>query len=175
MRTKQFNTCVWRTTLASILVVGGSTLSLSGLAATNTGNFGVTATVAASCSVSGTDLEFGTSIDVLGADIDQTSTITATCTNGSPYTIGLNAGLATGATVTDRKMTHANNTNTLNYTIFTDAGRTTNWDDVGGTNFASGTGSGAAQNITVYGRIPTGQTSAIAGSYSDTITATIDF
>lgn len=175
MRTKKMNACVLRTTLASVLVVAGGALSLNSMAATDTGTFGVTATVAASCTVSGTDLDFGTTVNVLGGDVDQTSTLTATCTNGSAYTIGLDAGSGASATVTDRKMTHTDTTSTLNYTLFTDAGRSTNWDDVGGTNVGTGTGNGAAQNLTVYGRIPTGQTGAIAGAYSDTITATIDF
>ena len=170
---RNFNTVKFA--VVSALALGASTFGVSSYAAQATGNFAVTATVAATCTVSGTALAFGGSINVLAGNVDSTSTLTATCTNGSAYTIGLNAGTASGATVTTRKMTHTNTTDTLNYTLSTIAAGGTNWDDVGGTTVASGTGNGAGQSITVYGRIPSGQTSAIAGAYSDTITATIDF
>jgi len=39
----------------------------------------------------------------------------------------------------------------------------------------SGIGSGATQSLQVYGQIPAGQTTAAAGGYIDTITATITF
>jgi spore coat protein U-like protein len=144
------------------------------LAAQTTITFAVTATVVASCSLSATPLAFGSSINVLsGSNVDGTSVITATCTNGSAYTIGLNAGTASGATVTTRKMTSG--ANSLNYALYTDAGRSTNWDNIGGTTVVSGTGTGAGVNHTVYGRIPSGQTTIPAGAYADTITVTIDF
>jgi spore coat protein U-like protein len=159
--------------LTSVVAVGSAALSVNSYAATANGTFAVTANVAASCTIVGTALDFGASVNVLGGDVDGTSTLTATCTNGAMYTIGLNAGLATGATVTTRQM--VNGADTLNYALYTTTGRTTNWDDIGGTTVVSGTGSGVGQDITVYGRIPSGQTGAKALLYSDTITATIDF
>jgi spore coat protein U-like protein len=39
------------------------------------------------------------------AQLDATTTLTASCTVGTPYTVGLDAGLGTGATTTTRKMT----------------------------------------------------------------------
>jgi spore coat protein U-like protein len=144
------------------------------LAAQTTTTFAVTATVVAACSLSATPLAFGSSVNVLsGNDIDNTSVVTATCTNGSAYTIGLNAGTASGATVTTRKMTSG--ANTLNYALYTDAARTTNWDNIGGTNVVSGTGTGSGVDHTVYGRIPSGQTTVPTGAYADTITVTINF
>ena len=52
--------------------------------------------------------------------------------------------------------------NLLSYNIYTDAARANVWGDgTGGTvTIASSTGTGAAQNVTVYGRVPTGQTGA---------------
>jgi len=161
--------------LISAFALGTAGFGVNSYAGQSTGTFGVSATVAASCTVSGTNLAFGTTVNALGGNVDATSALTATCTNGSAYTIGLNAGAATAATVTTRKMTHTNTINTLNYSLSTIASGGTNWDDIGGTTVASGTGNGAGQAITVFGRIPTGQTSAIAGAYSDTITATINF
>jgi spore coat protein U-like protein len=62
----------------------------------------------------------------------------------------------------------------LNYGLFTDATRTTNWGETVGTDTVSGTGTGATQIVTVYGRIPATQNVGIGG-YVDTITATVTF
>ena len=162
--------------LAIAFALGGLGFSADTLAAQNTSTFAVSATVNAACTISGTALSFGSFNVLSGSNVDATSTLTATCTNGSAYTVGLNAGLASGATVSSRKMTHTvDNTKTLNYSLSTISSGGTNWDDIGGANVASGTGSGVGQSITVYGRVPSGQTSPIVGDYSDTITATIDF
>ena len=69
----------------------------------------------------------------------------------------------------------ADNTKTLSYSLSAASAGGANWGSVGETGVASGTGTGTAQAITVYGRIPAGQTSASMGLYSDTIIATIDF
>ena len=52
--------------------------------------------------------------------------MTVTCTNTTTFNIGLNAGTATGATVTTRKMTGPASA-TLNYKLFRDSARTQNW------------------------------------------------
>jgi spore coat protein U-like protein len=105
--------------------------------------------------------------------IGSTSTISVTCTKASTYDVGLNAGLATGATVTTRKMTGPASA-LLSYKLFSNSGYTTNWGNTVGTDTVAGTGSGSAQSLTVYGQIPAGQ-SAAPGSYTDTITATITY
>lgn len=143
------------------------------MAAQSTTTFNVTATVAATCTVAATNMGFGTVNVLSGSNVDTTSTITVTCTNGTTYSIGLNPGTGSGATVSDRKMTSGGDT--LNYGLFTDSNRSTNWDDIGGTNVGSGTGSGSGQAHTVYGRVPLGQTTVPPGSYSDTITVTVEF
>jgi spore coat protein U-like protein len=59
--------------------------------------------------------------------------------------------------------------------MYTDAGRTTVWGDgTTGSAINALTGTGAAQAISVFGRIPTGQSPAI-GTYSDTILVTLTF
>ena len=65
--------------------------------------------------------------------------------------------------------------NTVGYTMYTDAGRTTIWGDgSSGNSVNSLTGTGSAQAIPVYGRIPMGQTPAM-GIYNDTILVTLTF
>ena len=137
--------------------------------ATSTSTFQVTATVASSCTVTATSLAFG---NYTLAQLDGTSTITATCTNGTTYTIGLDAGTFSGATTSTRRMTGPSAAG-LSYSLFSDSGRTTNWGNATGS-WVSGTGTGEAQVLTVYGRIPANQT-ALIGSYTDTVTVTVTF
>jgi spore coat protein U-like protein len=145
------------------------TASISGTGiATATAQFSVTATVAKACSVSTTNMAFGA---YAGALLQSTSSITVTCTSTTTYTVGLNAGTASGATVTTRSM--QNGSVLLGYKLFSNSGRTTNWGNSSGS-WVSGTGSGIAQPLTVYGQIPAGE-SANPGSYTDTITATLTY
>ena len=116
-------------------------------------SFTVTTTIAPSCTISATAMAFGT---YAGLVLDTSSTITVTCTNTTPYNISLNQGSAAGATVNNRKMT-LSGSNLLAYTLTSDAARAVNWGQAIGTDTVAGTGSGAAQVITVYGRIAAGQ------------------
>ena len=141
-------------------------------ATTTTTTFTATITLAATCLInSASALNFG-SAGVLTANVDQTSTIAVQCTNTTPYNIGLDAGTGTGATVAVRKMTSGGTT--VNYTLYSDSGRTTVWGTTIGTNTVAATGSGAAQSYTVYGRIPA-QTTPAPGTYADTVTVTVTY
>jgi spore coat protein U-like protein len=141
-------------------------------AATATTTFTVQMTIAASCIInSASALNFGTS-GVIGANVDQTSTLQVQCTNTTPYNISLDPGIGTGATVAARKMT--NGANTITYSLYSDAGRTTVWGNTIGTNTVAATGSGASQPFTVYGRVPPQSTPA-AALYTDTITVTVTY
>lgn len=141
-------------------------------AATATGSFNVRVTIAGTCVVTtAADLDFGTQ-GVLAANIDQTSTITVTCTNTTAYNIGLDKGLH-GASTTTRQMKAAGPA-LINYSLFSDAGRTVNWGDIVGTDTVAATGTGTAQNFTVFGRIPP-QASPVPALYTDTITITVTF
>jgi spore coat protein U-like protein len=131
----------------------------------------VTATVVANCSLSVVDLNFG-SISTLASNADTTGSVTITCTNTTPYNIGLSAGTGTGATVAARKMTKG--ASTITYSLYKDATRTTVWGNTVGTNTSAGTGTGTAQTSTVYGRAPP-QSIPAAGTYSDTVIVTATF
>ncbi|UOA09793.1 spore coat U domain-containing protein [Methylobacter sp. S3L5C] len=152
-------------------------LMLSGQAiqaATTTSTFQVTATVNAACSVSATNLAFGI-YNASAAANDNTSTITMTCTKATAYDIGLNAGIASGATVTSRQMKHATLTDLINYSLYSNAGYTTNWGNTVSTDTVHvASASGAAELYTVYGRIASNQY-VTAGSYADTITVTVTY
>jgi spore coat protein U-like protein len=61
----------------------------------------------------------------------------------------------------------------LHYSLFSNAGYSTNWGNTTGS-WVTGTGTGAAQTLTVYGQIPASQ-HTISGTYTDTITATVTY
>jgi spore coat protein U-like protein len=134
-------------------------------AGTATATFAVSATVQATCAVATTPMAFGNYSSITAAP--GTSTVTVTCTTGTPYTLGLDAGLGSLATVTARKM--MNGAVVLNYGLYTDAAHTTNFATL-----ASANGTGAGVPVTVYGLVPANQFVA-PNAYSDTITATVTY
>jgi len=141
-------------------------------AATATATTAVSATVQSTCLITAGSMAFGT---YTGVQADSTATISVTCTNTTPYTIGLNAGLGVTptATVTTRHMTGPAAAN-LNYGLYSDAGRANNWGLTPGTDTVAGTGNGAAQPLTLYGRVAAAQFVA-PGAYTDTVTATVTY
>lgn len=144
------------------------------LAGTTSSNLSVTATVSATCTVSTSTVAFGTVNTISGSNVDATGGITVTCTNGSAWTAAAGAGSGTGATFAARKMTSG--ANVLTYSLYTDSARANLWGDgTTGNVIISGTGTGAAQNVTIYGRVGAGQTSVPAGSYSDTVAVTVTY
>jgi spore coat protein U-like protein len=132
----------------------------------------VSSTLSASCSVAATALSFGSEVpSPMIADVDTTATITATCSNGRPYTIGMGAGNGVGATEGVRKMTGSGGT--IDYAVYSNSGRSTIWGTTAGT-LVSVTGNGLAQPLTAYGRMPR-QATAGPGTYVDSVTVTINF
>lgn len=142
------------------------------LAATTTTTFAVSATVLTVCGVIATPLIFGNYNPSSSSDLDAVNTATVTCTIGTSYNIGLDAGTGSGATVTTRKMTSSSNL--LNYSLYQDAARTTIWGTTIGTNTISATAGLLPTVHNIYGRILKEQ-SVPSGLYSDTITVTITY
>lgn len=158
----------------SALMVGSLTYSLTAVAATDTATMAVSTSVAVTCTISTTALAFGT-YDPVSANasvpLDQTSTVTITCTDGASVTVGLDLGLNEGAG-TQRKMVNGA-ADALNYDLFSESTRTTAWDE---TTTVTRTGTGVADVLTVYGRVPAAQTNAQTGTtYNDTVVATVTF
>lgn len=136
--------------------------------------FQVKATVINDCLISANDIVFPVS-GVLATTIAATGTVTAKCTQGSSYTITLNAGTGTGSTITSRRMTRLTGTQQVQYQLHQNASYTLPWGNgTGGTTGVAGTGTGLNQNYTVYARVLP-QTTPVAGTYVDTITATVTY
>jgi spore coat protein U-like protein len=127
------------------------------------------------CDVSATSVAFGSFNTLTGSTVDSTGTITVTCNKAIPYTIGLSPGGS--GTYSPRSMT--NGGNQLAYNLYSDAGYSQVWGD--GTGGSSRVSDSidlrfGFKNHTVYGRIPLStQRSAVAGSYSDSITVTVTY
>lgn len=164
------NTVKSAATVLGVLVLGLATSANAATAVTTT--FTVSAQVNAICTISAGNLNFGTYTGVVN---NNTSTITVQCSNTTPYNVGLSAGSAPGATVTTRQMmVNGAGAGVLSYSLFSDTNRSKNWGQTIGTDTVTGTGTGAAQTLTVYGQIPAGTIPA-PNAYSDTVTATITY
>lgn len=161
--------------IAAVLATIGAALSVPvAFAATDTATMAVSTTVNASCSISATALAFGSYDPVVthaSTPLDGTGTVTIACTSGAAVDVDLDFGLNAGAG-TQRKL--LSGTDTINYDLFSDSGRTTAWDNTEA-NDVNRTGTGADDVLTVYGRVPAGQTGAPSGTYTDTVTATVNF
>lgn len=145
--------------------LGFAVVASSASAATVTAQFDVTANVAAACTVTASNLAFGPYNPINSTAVTGSTTILVTCTNQTPYTYDVptptarsmaGSGTATGAS--------------LNYGLYNEVGLTSGF---GITTPAAG--SGSAQTINVYGRIPASQTLALVGNYSDTVTVTVRY
>lgn len=169
-----------RYTLLGLTAVCGSLLGTSAVSAgTDTANVAVSATVSANCTITSSGLAFG-SYDPVStnaeSDLDATGTVSVTCTNGSAadITLGQGASADTGSTdaVPLRRMSDGG-TNYLSYYLYQDSGRTTVWGNTTETDVAH-TGTGTSTDITIYGRVTSGQ-NVPAAAYTDTVVATVTF
>ena len=155
---------------AVLLAVAGSAA-----AATKTDTMQVSATVAKNCIINAPDLNLGTFEG--DNNLTASSTISVRCTSGTTFFVDLSTGAGTYA-----NRTMSNGTDTLSYNLFTDNTYTTVFGDgTSSTGRGSGTGAGMAvgnaQSVLVYGQLlASANTGPVgAGTYTDTITATITY
>ena len=164
---------MYRTSIA----IGGALLWLMtpqlAIAGSATGSMGISATVLSACIVTSNSMAFGNYNPTSATPTDATSTFDVTCTVGTNYSVGLNAGTKAGATVLTRQMTSG--ANALSYSLYSDSSHGTNWGNTPGTDTPSQTTAGLLPStFTVYGRIPA-QQNVQAGSYTDTVTITVSY
>lgn len=168
----------WQQLCSALILAGAATAAPAAVYSngTNTAVFTVTLTLQANCSISATGLAFGTP-GTLAAAINQQTSVSVTCTNTTPYNLGLDAGNVTGSTIATRLMagtTTGNTGTTVDFQLYQDAGHTTIWGTTQGTNTVAGTGNGTAQSINVYGQVPA-QATPKPDTYQTTVTATVYF
>lgn len=121
------------------------------------------------CTVSSTGVAFGGYNPFDSLPTDSTAVVTIDCE--SAYSISLSEGQA--ATFNPRTMSSANDS--LQYNLYTAADHSVIWGDgSSGTQRVSGPGDLQPVEHVVYGRC-FAQQNARVGSYSDTITVTLEF
>jgi len=159
--------------IAVLLLLGAMPWAeLHAQAQTVSTTFQVKARVEAVCSVTATNLDFGT-YSSGGAAIQGTSNVQATCTPGSTYNIKLNAGSGGGTIYGGRQM--ASGANKLNFQLYRDTTRTNIWGETIGTDTVQDAGTGLQKSHTVYGTIPGAQVIPAASNYASTINVTIEY
>lgn len=139
-------------------------------------SFNVTATINPVCLVQANDLDFTTYDPLSSSPKDVSTTMSVTCSGGASYTVNLDGGSNNtgGGSANARNMLGSDGTSLLAYNLYSDTYGGTVWGN--GTNDANGvtgTGSGTADILTVYGVLPGSQTSAADGSYNDIITVDV--
>jgi spore coat protein U-like protein len=160
-------------TLAGLVFLAASIRCSIAQAGSSSTNLNVSATVTDNCTISTADLAFGAYDPIVtnaSSPKDSTGTVSITCTSGAVTNVELDLGA--NASVGTRRMKAGSSY--LTYEIYQDSGRTTVW----GTN-ANKLDTGTAPNFnlrafTAYGRITAGQ-DIPAGSYTDTVLATVNF
>lgn len=138
------------------------------------GSFTATASLDGTCNITASPVNFGTTASLATAQ-SSSGSLSVTCSPTMPYSIALNAGTTTGNTIAARRMSlNGSGPGIVSYQLYQDSGFSTLWGD--GTSGATypGTGTGTVQSIPVHGRVPVQATPA-AGTYNDTITATITY
>ena len=158
-------------TIAALALPSGAAIYGNG---SKTANFDVTLKIVADCSIAANPLDFGQAQGVLSTAVKVTSNINVTCSNSTPYNVGLSAGTGVGSTGTTRYMSGTGgNAQTVQYNLYQTSGGTV-WGATQGTDTMAGTGNGTAQVLTVHGEIPVQATPA-PDTYKSTITATVFF
>jgi spore coat protein U-like protein len=162
------------------LTSGGKACSSDNSPDTSQFSFTVSATLTTACSVSAGTLNFGSTLASIASAIDSTASLTAQCTNTTPYSIGLGNGV--NANGSQRRMQLGATGHYINYNLYTDSGYSHAWSTTtsttsctGGSNTCDlGTGTGTNQNYTVYGQVPA-QFVPVTGTFSDTVVVTATF
>jgi spore coat protein U-like protein len=166
-----------RVSAAIFVCLGAAAMAQAGTA---TANLTVQITITASCTINAATLDFGSNAGttLVAANIDASTTVSVTCTNGSPYSIGMD----NGANVSGSQRRMKSGSNFLNYNLYVDSARTNAWTTAASSSTCTttnscflGTGNGAAQSVSIYGRVPSIGTAPPTGTYTDTVTMTITY
>lgn len=162
--------------LTATAALSSTLISKPAFAGTATANLNVSATVPASCTISTNPVSFGNYTTTVFADVTANGSVTTTCTKGSTATITLGQGANAEPGSTDdapiRKLSDGSG-GFLGYNLYKGASLNTEWGNTPGTGVPI-TGTGTSVNGIIYGKIRAGQ-NVSAGSYTDTVVATVTF
>ncbi|MEQ1885434.1 MAG: spore coat U domain-containing protein [Bryobacteraceae bacterium] len=162
-------------------IIGVTVLfSSAAFAGSNSANLSPSASITSNCTIAvGTNISFGAYDPISGAVVSTTGALTIACTSDvvdPVITLGQGAHADTGSTEASPLRRLQSGSDYLAYGLYQDTGNTV-WGNTSGTGvtFDNSDGDGLGHNVTVYAKIGADQHSAPAGSYSDTVVATITF
>ncbi|MEG3182628.1 Csu type fimbrial protein [Novilysobacter erysipheiresistens] len=163
-----------------VALIAISTLASPARAGRLETQFEVYLDVVASCSlVSATDVAFGSQVVAPGQQLEAFGSLKVRCNVPVAYQITLDQGLH-GTGVNDRRMAGPGG-DTIAYQLYSGDSGTTSCNDAAGVQWGNATTgciygdsyAGTEQDIQIHGKLTMGNPRA--GSYSDTITATITY
>ena len=166
--------------IVSAMALGTATLGINSYGAVQSDSFLVTTNVSQACTVVASGMAFGTYDAASPVAETQTSTITANCTDSVAATITLSEGtLGDGSSTPGapiRGMAPGEQGGAaLLYNLYKDSAWTSLWGDAQDVGNMFTPTVGTPTILTVYGSIPTGQSSVVAGGFADTIVATVTY
>jgi spore coat protein U-like protein len=127
-----------------------------------------------SCTISTVSVNFGNYNVFNATALDSTGRVTYRC-NSTAFNITIHLSKGASSTFNPRTMTKG--AEVLGYNLYRNSARTNIWGDgTSGTAFYTRADppNNSNVNVTVYGRVPAGQ-DVSAGTFSDTVTAVINF
>ena len=135
-----------------------------------------------SCNTTITNVVFAPYNPLSGSNDDSTGQISVNCTGLVALAIGYTVTVGTGSSNSFSARQMVAGTNKLVYNLYTSvAYAQVLGDGTSGTGTLSGTitlsvlGVGTAQAFPIYGRIPSGQTSVVPGTFADTLVVTLTY
>lgn len=161
--------------LAAAALSAGFVATPAMAANVTTGSLNVNATVLNSCTVVAVPLSFGVLTEVGKKDVDATTTLSVVCTPNAVFDVGLDDGA--NADAGQRRMKAGDDGGYLPYEIYTTAARSSRWGNTVKTDTVGGSGQllGVATVLTAYGRIAANTAPVPSGTYTDTVTVTVNF
>ena len=160
----------------SLLTLALAALAGTAHAATVDDSFRVSIEIRESCAVSvaAADVNYGQTNRSAAAVAG--STLSVNCTTGTPWVLGLDNGQnAEGAAVSATNRRMSSGSGFVPYGLFRDASRSQLFGSTAGTDTASGTGTGDAQSVSVFGQVQAASTNVAAGVYQDTVVAQVTY
>lgn len=170
---------------AAMIAFGGFALSAN---AATTATFKVKINILASCDVtagSASDIDFGNvaaNTAPGSAALSATNNIKVTCSNGTPYILGLATTAGNNGTGTMAGLDTGNTGDAVPYSLYQDSAHTKIWGNTGtavgtagndyvSTGSTAGNGTGSAQTIPVYAVVS--DPNHKPGNYADTVTVKV--
>lgn len=149
------------------------TCALAGNSSLEQVNLNMDVLISASCSIANlTDATWsGIDGNFAAATTSSSGKVTVSCNLLTSYSVGLGNGqnFSSGS----RRMKKGSEF--IAYNVYKDLTMLLPWGNIGSGNEATGVGTGLNQALTVYAKIPAGQTPVSSGTYTDVVVVTLNF